>query len=226
MGDCLSDEGEQMMLGGGRVKRSGRVVVALVGAMALAGCDETISLHDDGQDPTASYYDPAIRTNVDHQLAQASEDAAKSLARLNTVMQARTPVADPAPIPAAAIPPELSQLVTEVSWSGPAISLVRDMAQKAGYAFVPPEHEHNVPVMATINVNNVTILSVLQDVGNQVGMYASIITDPASKTITFRYNDEDMAPPSADRPGRAARRVTHVHRHHVAATPVRRAGGS
>jgi len=88
-----------MMLGGERMKRSGRSLVALVGTMTLAACDETITLYDDGQDPTASYYDLSVRTNVDHQLGRPREDAAKSLARLNTVMQARTPFADPAPNP-------------------------------------------------------------------------------------------------------------------------------
>lgn len=195
---------------GHRMRLGGRVVV--LGALtALAGCGESYTLTDDGTDPTASYYDPLIKQGVDAQLAQASTDAARSLERLNTVMQARTPTPEPAEVPDASVPVELKQLVSEVSWSGPAIALVQDMAQKAGYQFVPPEHDHNVPVMATIDVHNVTILSVLQDVGNQVGMYATIVTNPASKTITFRYNDEDMAPLQATGPG--AGRMVHG-RHH------------
>lgn len=153
----------------------------LVGALALMGCSESYEHYND---PTSSYVNPAINTSVDRIIAENSVDAVNALQTVARMERTKTPptITDPN----AGAPPELKLKVTELNWSGTAEALVRSLAEKVGYSYIPMEVQLETPLMVNIDIQNRTVAEALDDVDLQIHDRAHIIVDAAAHTMIIR----------------------------------------
>ncbi len=117
-------------------------------------------------------------------LADAADRASVALETLAAVEQSRTPQASVSPV--ADAPPELRRAVT-VNWVGPAEPILRQMADRAGYAFqtlgVPPV----TPLVVSVDVENTPVIDVMRSIGLQLGARSKVHVNGRTRTVELHY---------------------------------------
>ena len=161
-----------------RLKRN---VLLLATPLLLTACSESYNHYDD---PTTSYENPAINNSVDQIIAHEASTAVAAQQMTARIERTRTPptVTDPN----AGAPPELKEMVTEMNWSGPATSLVKALADKVGYSYIPLANDEYSPIMVNINIVNRTVAEALDDISLQIQDQATIMVDAGKKTMQLR----------------------------------------
>lgn len=177
--------------------RSKRVLIPLaaVSFLALGACQTTGNTGPRTGTTEALAYDNQIRNEVNAQLGESAGRAANALETLAMIQRARTePRAEP--IDESGLPPELQRHIT-VSWSGPALPLVQEIAMQVGYDFAEMGNAPARSASVQIQSRSGSAAQTLVDIGLQVQRYATVIVDPNAKKITFRHepNDGQLLPP-------------------------------
>lgn len=136
---------------------------------------------------TGSEIDAKSRTIVDRELAEAAVNATKALSTLAAIEAAQsTPIA-PA-IETDNLPEELTR-PTSVDWSGPAEILTGRIAGSIGYQFAvvgkPPPND----VIVQLSLHDVPAAKALESIGLQSAPFVTLIVDPNSRRIEFRYDN-------------------------------------
>ena len=160
-------------------------------------------------------YDPAIRGEVEQQLASSAARSANALETLSMIQRARTEPAAPT-IDESGLPEEL-QRKTTVAFTGPAIEAARELAANIGYGFIETGNPPAAEGMVNIDEHDVSVAKALEDIGLQAQKFATVIVDPNMKRVEFR---NETAYGSAPAPRLAARVVSErrhrlVTRHHI-----------
>lgn len=122
--------------------------------------------------------------NVTMRLAQAADRAATALDTLAAIEQVRTPT-DLPPL-AAGAPLELRRAVT-VNWVGPAMPLIKQLADRASYRFVQSGNVPAIPIIVNVNVQHQPVIETLRDVGLQMGERAELRVDAEQKVVELSY---------------------------------------
>lgn len=167
-------------------------------AIAISACAETPSAYKAQTVP----YDPAMRGEVEQQLAESAARSANALETLAMIQRTRTAPAAPS-LDEASLPPELKRKAT-VEFTGPAVELARKLAASVGYGFNESGHPPASPGLITVNDHDVSVGKALEDVGLQSAKFATVIVDPNAKHVEFRNdNAEGGLPQSAKVPASA-----------------------
>lgn len=74
-----------------------------------------------------------------------------------------------------------------VDWTGPAEPLLRKIAFSSGYRLNVLGQEPPVPVIITVQVNDVPLADILRDIVYQSAKKADIVVFPRTKVIELRY---------------------------------------
>jgi defect-in-organelle-trafficking protein DotD len=117
-------------------------------------------------------------------LASAVDRASAALQTLASVEQARNPGVGIQTVPHA--PQELRRIVT-VDWVGPIEPMLRQLADRAGYAFQVNGDQPPAPVVITLQVRQKTVIEVLRDAGLQAGTRADVTVDANAKIVELNY---------------------------------------
>lgn len=123
--------------------------------------------------------------NSQSQLAEAASSVGHSLQQISAIQKATHPgVKIAQPLNPDAI--GMAQL-TSLDWTGPIEPLVRKIAATSHYHVRILGKAPAIPVLVTINADNVPLADILRDVTYQVTKKADILIYPASRTIELRY---------------------------------------
>jgi defect-in-organelle-trafficking protein DotD len=117
-------------------------------------------------------------------MAQAADRASVAMETLAAVEQARSPGIAVAPI--ADAPPELQRAMT-ISWTGPVEPLAKKLADRAGYSFQSMGEAPPVPIVVTVNVENMPIIDIMRSVGLQLGVRADLKVDGSNRIVEIHY---------------------------------------
>ncbi len=131
--------------------------------------------------------DPQIVATPDKaslMMAQAADRASTAMETLAAVEQARSPGIAVAPI--ANAPPELQRALT-ISWNGPVEPLIRKLADRAGYSFQTMGAAPPVPIVISVNVENMPVIDIMRSVGLQLGVRADLKVDGANRMVEIHY---------------------------------------
>ena len=151
-----------------------RAALAVIGAVALAGCQ---SLDwKEGRDPAEPVSDPAAV-----RLAEAAIRAQEALTRLAAIRGA-PPTAD---IPRR-VAPALQRRVT-LDWIGPLEAVAARLAADVGYDFVVAGLRPPAPVMVEIDVQDEPVIFVLRDIGLQAGDRALLTADAGRMVVRLDW---------------------------------------
>lgn len=147
-------------------------------AVWLAACTPGQSIH------TGNPQVAAPPDQVSLMLAQAADRASNALETLAAIEQARAPKVALEPIHGA--PPELRRAVT-VNWVGPAGQIARKMAERASYNFITLGAKPPVPVVVSLDVENMPVIEILRSIGLQMGQRATIKVDSRRRVVELHY---------------------------------------
>lgn len=186
-----------------------KILTASLPLIALSACAEKPETFSD---PTPGYYQNAVNASVNNVLEQQSQIATSSLQTLAMIKRTRTPPTID-PTPDSQVPPEFRTHVTEINWVGPADGVVRDLAEKAGYTFIPSRISQSEAPSVNLTLRDESIAKALDTIGLQIQDRAKIIVDPEEHTITIRPLGES-APTPIKVSTSEGRRVRHVPPHH------------
>lgn len=117
-------------------------------------------------------------------LAESADRASSALEALAAVEKARTPTTAMSPI--ADVPIELRRTIT-VNWVGPIEPIAKTLADRAGYSFITLGRDPAVPVVVSIDAENMRVVDVLRDIGLQLGMRGDVKVDAKSKAVELYY---------------------------------------
>lgn len=121
---------------------------------------------------------------VSMMLADAADRASVALETLAAVEQARTPEASVAPIENA--PAELRRAIT-VNWVGPVEPIAEKLASRAGYVFQPVGTPPPVPLVVSVDAENIPVIDVLRSLGLQLGARADVKVDGQRRMVEIHY---------------------------------------
>ncbi len=122
---------------------------------------------------------------VSMMLANAADRASVSLETLAAVEQARSPEVSVSPIENA--PAELRRAIT-VNWVGPVEPIAQKLASRAGYAFQPIGTPPAVPLVVSVDVENMPVIDVLRSLGLQLGVRGDVRVDGRRKMVEIHYS--------------------------------------
>lgn len=148
--------------------------LAVLGALAACG-------------PIDKSYNPQIVASPDKasmMLAEAADRASVALETLAAVEQARSP--DIAVAPIADAPAELRRAMT-LNWVGPVEPVSKTLADRAGYEFRIVGDQPPVPVVVSIDEENMPIIDILRSIGLQLGRRADIKVDAQNRAVEIHY---------------------------------------
>ncbi len=139
-------------------------------------------------------WDSVAAEQIDLQLADAAERAAKANEMLAQVERLRTAPQEPSidGETISALPSEL-QRPTTVNWTGPATDLAGEISRNIGYGYSVTGKEPSVPIMVSISATDEPAIKVLEDIGYQVAQFGEIIVDPDMKRLEFRYHSDMLS---------------------------------
>ncbi|MCB1532118.1 MAG: DotD/TraH family lipoprotein [Alphaproteobacteria bacterium] len=126
----------------------------------------------------------AAPDNVSAMLADAADRASKALETLAAVEYSKTPTSSISPVSNAPI--ELRRAVT-VNWIGPVETITKTLADRAGYNFLVIGTAPPVPVVISVDAENLPVIDVLRDVGLQLGGRGDIKVDSAQRVVEIYY---------------------------------------
>jgi defect-in-organelle-trafficking protein DotD len=199
-----------------------RCLLALSAVAGLAACGT-----NDGARPTgpAVAYDPAIRTEVDQQIAQSSARAANALETLAMIQRARTAPAAPA-LDESGLPEELRRKTT-LEFDGPADEAAKSLAEQIGYGFVTTGNPPANPGLVSLDEHDVSVAKALEDLGLQVQRFATVIVDPNLRRVEFRNETVPDAVTASSSTMSTSRSISTSTRHrHVAHVYKERVSGT
>ena len=162
------------------------MIPVVITALALAGCD-----HDSKRivDLNLNYVTATsvpvntINDNAEAQMAEAATTVGHSLQTLSAVQMSEHPHARVrAPYRARGLDRPAS-----VSWTGPASSLVKQIAKEAGYKLNVFGPAPAIPVIVSMNEHNETLGTILRNVTYQMEEKATIAVFPRDRIIELRY---------------------------------------
>ena len=84
------------------------------------------------------------------------------------------------------VEPELLQRVT-LEWVGPLSSLLRSLAERAGYGFVVAGPRPVVPLVVSVSVRDEVLIFVLRDAGLQAGLGALVVVDAERREVRLDW---------------------------------------
>ncbi|MBG78155.1 MAG: hypothetical protein CL570_03895 [Alphaproteobacteria bacterium] len=122
--------------------------------------------------------------SVSAMLADAADRVASSLEKLAAVEYQRSPGVAVAPVSDA--PVELRRAIT-VNWVGPVEPIVETLANRSSYSFIVLGSPPPVPIVVSLDVENMPVVDVLRDIGLQMGVRADIRVDGRNKTVEIQY---------------------------------------
>jgi defect in organelle trafficking protein DotD len=119
-------------------------------------------------------------------LSDAASHVVTSLNKLAALEQAKMPLVKmPKPIDAKKI--GMSQLAS-VDWTGPVEPLLKKLAFATNYTVKVLGNAPTVPILVSLNVNNVTMADVYRNIKFQTERFANITLYPKSHVIELRYH--------------------------------------
>ncbi|MBI1301409.1 MAG: DotD/TraH family lipoprotein [Alphaproteobacteria bacterium] len=118
-------------------------------------------------------------------LAESADRASSALETLAAVESARTPSANISPI--GDVPAELRRTIT-VNWVGPIEPITKTLADRAGYGFLELGNKPSIPVVVSIDAENMRVVDVLRDIGLQLGVRGDVKVDANTKMIEIYYS--------------------------------------
>ncbi len=121
---------------------------------------------------------------VSAMLAESADRASSALEALAAVERVRTPGASMAPI--SDVPPALRRAIT-VNWVGPIEPIAKTLADRAGYEFLVLGNEPTIPVVVSIDAENMRVIDVLRDIGLQLGLRGDVKVDAHGQTVEIYY---------------------------------------
>lgn len=130
-------------------------------------------------------YGPAGTDPAEIQLAEAATSISHSLDKLAAVRAAEAPPATKQHL----VQPTGYTMAgkASVDWSGPIGGLVKQIADASEYKLRVLGNAPSVPIIVSINAQNVNLGDVLRDADFQAGDAAHIRVYQQSKTIELRY---------------------------------------
>jgi defect in organelle trafficking protein DotD len=184
-----------------------KVVALTVSVMTLSlmGCVQS-------HDPRIE--DESIRSEVGQSLVQSAAQAANALETLSLIQRARTEPA-PSSLDETRLPEDLRRKAT-VEFTGPADELVKELATNIGYAFLETGERPSNPGLVNIDAHDESVAKILEDIGLQAQIFATVIVDPNLKRVEFRNESGRGATAAQAVVAIQATHVRHtVRRHHV-----------
>lgn len=148
-------------------------------ALSLMACSSSQPIRSDHPNLVAS------PDKVSMMLADAADRASVALETLAAVEQARSPEVSVSPIEHA--PTELRRAIT-VNWVGPVEPIAQKLANRAGYAFQTIGTQPPVPLVVSVNVENMPVIDVLRSVGLQLGVRGDIRVDGRRRMVEVHYS--------------------------------------
>lgn len=126
----------------------------------------------------------AAPDSVSAMLAEAADRASKSLETLAAVEYSKAPEIAAAPVGDA--PPELRRAIT-VNWIGPVEPITKTLADRSGYNFVVVGNAPPVPIVVSLDIDNMPVIDVLRDIGLQLGMRGDVKIDGTRRSVELHY---------------------------------------
>lgn len=117
-------------------------------------------------------------------IAEAADRASVALETLAAVEQARSPDIAVAPISDA--PAELRRAMT-VNWVGPVEPIGKTLANRAGYEFVAVGDAPPVPIVVSVDEENMPIIDILRSLGLQLGRRGDVKVDAIRRVVEIHY---------------------------------------
>lgn len=145
---------------------------------ALSGCADNV-IREDHPNLVAS------PDKVSMMLADAADRASVALETLAAVEQARSPEVSVAPIENA--PSELRRAMT-VNWVGPVEQIAEKVANRAGYGFQSIGTPPPVPLVVSVDVENMPVIDILRSLGLQLGVRADVRVDGNRRMVELHYS--------------------------------------
>lgn len=158
-----------------KLHKAGLALIAAAG-LSLSACSQEI----EGNHPQLV----AAPDKVSIMLASAADRASVALETLAAVEQARSPEVSVSPIENAPI--ELRRAIT-VNWVGPVEPIAEKLANRAGYVFQVIGTPPPVPLVVSVDVENMPVIDVLRSLGLQLGVRADIRVDGRRQMVEVHY---------------------------------------
>jgi defect-in-organelle-trafficking protein DotD len=155
------------------------LVACLASLVLLAACDSPAREFSNAHPQLVAQPD-----TVSAMLADAADRASHSLETLAAVEYARGPGVAVGPVGDA--PTELRRAIT-INWVGPVESITKTLADRAGYNFLVVGAPPVVPVVVSVDVENMPVIDVLRNIGLQLGMRGDIKVDGPGRVVELHY---------------------------------------
>ncbi|PJB70841.1 MAG: hypothetical protein CO093_06810 [Alphaproteobacteria bacterium CG_4_9_14_3_um_filter_47_13] len=146
--------------------------------LGLAACSSGKPLRGDHPNLVAA------PDKVSMMLADAADRASVALETLAAVEQARSPEISVAPIENA--PAELRRAIT-LNWVGSVEPVAEKLAARAGYAFQTIGTSPPVPLVVSVNAENMPVIDVLRSLGLQLGVRGDVRVDGNRRIVEIHY---------------------------------------
>ncbi len=147
--------------------------------LTLGACSSGAPIRSDHPNLVAS------PDKVSMMLADAADRASISLETLAAVEQARSPEVSVGPIDNAPI--ELRRAIT-VNWVGPVEPIAHKLASRAGYAFQSIGTPPPVPLVVSVDAENMPVIDVLRSLGLQLGVRGDVRVDGRRRMVEIHYS--------------------------------------
>lgn len=158
--------------------RLANVCCALMLGAMLTGCAEN-PIRTDHPNLVAS------PDKVSMMLADAADRASVALETLAAVEQARSPEVSVAPIDN--VPADLRRAIT-VNWVGPVEPIAEKLASRAGYAFQSIGTPPPVPLVVSVDAENMPVIDVMRSLGLQLGVRGDLRVDGRRRMVEIHYS--------------------------------------
>ena len=158
-----------------------RAAVAVAGCLTAlaAGCAPLDSGPNGPRPVRHAGLDPAETLLVE--AVSRAEAALTTLARIRVAETGQATVQVPRDVP-----PELRRPVT-LDWIGPAETLAKTLAARAGYDFAVAGPRPPRPFMVTVTADRRALIDVLRDAGLQLGGTATLTVDAGEREVLLDW---------------------------------------
>lgn len=151
----------------------------LAGLVLVTGCSSSAKFSGGTPQMVAS------PDKVSAMLAESADRASVALETLAAVERARTPAIDMSPVDN--VPPELRRAIS-VNWVGPIETIAKTLADRAGYGFLVLGNTPSIPVVVSLDAENMRVVDALRDIGLQLGMRGDVKVDARTKMVEIYYS--------------------------------------
>ncbi len=159
------------------------VLPLLFSLVLTSGCSSSSTSFSGGSPQIVASPD-----TVSSMLAESADRASSALEALASVEMARTPAASMSPVNN--VSTELRRTIT-VNWVGPIEPIAKTLADRAGYGFLVLGVEPAIPVVVSLDAENMRVVDVLRDIGLQLGMRGNVKVDARSRMVEIYYSPKE-----------------------------------